>query len=160
MHVFVKSIQGIRDTSRYEDLLAEVDNADFDVMFLSESWREDSETFLTAKQHKKLLSGGLRSKGVGICLSRQLNHQAEDVSFHAYSSRVSSLSFNLCGRSFLMVAVYFPTTCDSDEAVDEIHDLLTLNISNLPRSTVVATGGDFYAALGSISGMLGVRSTE
>ena len=84
MHVFAENVQRIRDTSRQEEVLApaEVDNADFDVIFLSESWRGDSdETFLTAKQHKISLSGGLHSKGVGISFSRLLNHLDDHVVF-------------------------------------------------------------------------------
>ena len=70
MHVSTKNVQSIRDRSKHEDVVAEVNNADFDVMLLSETWREDSEgTFLTVKQHKIVLSGGLRNKGVGICVS-------------------------------------------------------------------------------------------
>ena len=90
----------------------------------------------------------MRSKGVGICMSQNLGHQAEDISSHAYSCRMCSLMFNVHGRMFALIAGYFPTTWESEQAADELYDLLTLVIDSLPRNAVVITGGDFNATVG------------
>ena len=81
-------------------------------------------------------------------MSQNLGHEAEDISFHAYSCRMCSLMFNLHGRMLAFIAVYFPTTRESEEAVDELYDLLTLVVDSFPRNAVVIIGGDFNATVG------------
>ena len=127
LHVIAKNVQSIRTTSRCEDFLVEIDTADFDIFFLCETWR---------------------SKGVGICMSQSLGYEAENISFHAYSCRSCSLMFNLHGRMFALIAIYFPTTWESEEAVDELYDLLTLVVDSFSRNAVVIIGGDFNATVG------------
>ena len=53
LHVLAKNVQSIRTTSRFEDFLVEIDTADFDILFLCETWREESEETChsTAEQH-------------------------------------------------------------------------------------------------------------
>ena len=63
-----KNVQSVRAQSRFEDFLAERDDATFDVRFLSETWRDDTEEFFVSpKGAHFFLSGGTDSKGVGMC---------------------------------------------------------------------------------------------
>ena len=51
---------------------------------------------------------------------------------------------------FALIAVYFPTTWESEEAADELNDLLTLVVDSFPRNAVVIIGGDFNAMVGGL----------
>ena len=93
---------------------------EFDVLFISEMWRgESEEVFLTAKHNKLFLSGGLRSKGVGIGLCRKWCWR------HFFPCIFVSRVF-IDDRRFAMISVYFPTSWESEKAVDETYGLLTL----------------------------------
>lgn len=66
-HVMTKNLQSIRETTRFQDFLAEVDDVFFDMLCVTETWREEAKTiFHTSHGHCIFLSGGARSCGVGI----------------------------------------------------------------------------------------------
>ena len=56
--------------------IVEIDRCDFDLIFLSETWRHEvEETVLTPGGNKLFLAGGVGHGGVGFCISRQLCSQ-------------------------------------------------------------------------------------
>ena len=60
LHVIAKNVQSIRDPSRFDDFLAEIDTCDFDILCISETWRgDDSESWTTTLGHKLFFSGGV-----------------------------------------------------------------------------------------------------
>ena len=70
VHVIVKNLQSIRCESRWEDFIAELDQCDFDLLLICETWRgERDESFITERGHHIYLSGGAHHQGVGICTS-------------------------------------------------------------------------------------------
>ena len=90
--------------------MVEVDNADFDVLFLCETWHAGSErTFRTTKQNNIFLNGGLRSKGVDICISRKRSHEIENI----FVSHLFVDVRHVCNDRSL-------TTCETKEAVDDV----------------------------------------
>ena len=52
------------------DFIVEIDRSDFDLIFLSETWRHEvEETGLTPGGNKLFLAGGAGRGLVGICIS-------------------------------------------------------------------------------------------
>ena len=106
--------------------------ASFDVLFVTETWRgERQELFTTTHGHVLFLSGGEGCRGVGIVLSVGFFRELLQVSFHAYSPRICALHFQFGGRRDQVFPCYFPTTWDTDDAVDETYELLNLLYSML-----------------------------
>ena len=65
------------------DFRVEIDRSDFDLLFVSETWRHEvEETLLTPGGNKLFLAGGAGHGGVGLCISRQLCCQVRELTFH------------------------------------------------------------------------------
>ena len=127
LHVVTKNVQSIRSDARLEDLVLELKELDFDFVFLTETWRENSEEMLKVDGGTKMfLSGGGPHQEVGIVVSKRCWGSMQDVVFHAYSPRVCSLTFRLANKEFVACACYMPTSWDTDEAVMEMYELLDL----------------------------------
>ena len=72
LHVVTKNLQSIRSEDRLADFCCELDNASFDFMLLTETWRsEKEESFVTSNLHRAYLSGGEERRGVGIVVSEK-----------------------------------------------------------------------------------------
>ena len=101
------------------------------------------------------LSGGASRQGVGIALSSRMWRQIEDVSFHAYSSRVCLLNFSICAVKFSVLSVYFPTSLDDESEIEAMYEILQLILTNIRRSGArIVIGGDFNANVGSLQNVL------
>ena len=153
MHVIVKNLQSIRGESRWEDFIAELNTCNFDVLFICETWRgESDESFITEKGHHVYLSGGATHQGVGICISANFASQISHMSFHAYSKRICSLHFSMASRRFRVFTVYFPTAWDEDGAVEQMYDVLNLVVNAcVEAGDIPIVGGDFNACIGPIN---------
>ena len=67
LHVVSKNVQSIRTDRRLEDLLSEVALCQFDLLCLSECWREDADECMeTVNGDLVYLSGGSMYRGVGV----------------------------------------------------------------------------------------------
>ena len=136
------------------DFIVEIDRSDFDLIFLSETWRHEvEETVLTPGGNKLFLAGGAGNGGVGICISRQFCCQMREVTFHAFSFRLCSLKFTVGNKKFMVFACYFPTTWMPDATVFEMYGLLNLLLRTCVREgRIPLLGGDFNACIGLAEG--------
>lgn len=95
------------------------------------------------------LSGGSMHRGVGISISKKFGEQLADVSFQPFSPRLCTLDFKFRSQLFRAFSVYFPTTWDSDEPVDELYDLIDFLLEDCRTSERIPfIGGDFNASIG------------
>ena len=105
------------------------------VAFFTETWRsERQECFEMSSGGRLFLSGGTSRQGVGIGISARLRRMIEDVSFHAYSSRVCLLNCSICALQFSMLSVYFPTSWDDDTEIEAMYEILQLILTNIRRT--------------------------
>ena len=100
-----------------------------------------TECMETSGGYKFFLSGGDGHCGVGICVSKSCFKNMSDIVFNVYSPRICSLTFRLFGKHF-MCSCYFPTTWDTDDAVDD------LEIGNMGNK-IPLLGRDFNASIGT-----------
>ena len=55
LHVISKNLQSIRSENKFQHFLAELDTCDFDILLVSETWRDNCEdAIVTAAGHKVL----------------------------------------------------------------------------------------------------------
>jgi len=79
----------------------------------------------------------------------KFGEQLADVSFQAFSPRLCTLDFTFRSQLFRAFSVYFPTTWDSDEAIDELYDLIDFLLEDCRTSERIPfVGGDFNASIG------------
>ena len=68
----IHSIQTIRSNAKIHDFIAEVDNVEFDVLFITQTWRTQTrQSTETSRGHNFFLSGGDGHSGVGISVSKK-----------------------------------------------------------------------------------------
>ena len=93
----------------------------------------------------------LPGKELGIEISARLWWLIEDVSLHAYSSRVCLLNFSICALQFSMLAAYFPISWDEDAEIETMYEILQLILIHIRRSGArIVIGGDFNAYVGNL----------
>ena len=150
--MITKNVQSIRSDARLEDLVLEFNDFEFDLLFLTETWRDHTEETLECGDGTKMfLSGGGAHRGVGIGVSNKCWGSMQDISFHAYSPRVCSLTFRLANKNFVACACYMPTSWDTDEAVIEMYELLDLILySPACVNRLPLIGGDLNACIGQM----------
>ena len=150
LHVITKNVQSIRDPSRFDDFLAEIDTCDFDILCICETWRgDDSELWTTTMGRKLFFSGGSTHCGVGIGIGRKLALEISHVHFHVFSEKVCALHVTIFNVKFQIFSVYFPTSWEHDEVVEQVYDLLTVLISTCVREGATPlVAGDFNASIG------------
>ena len=94
IHLVTKNLQSVRADDRWNDFVSELEVLDYDIVFCTETWREEREEHcLTPSGHHIYLSGGDGHRGVGICTSPSFFKRMKHIHFHAYSSRVSLFAF-------------------------------------------------------------------
>ena len=70
IHLVTKFLQSVRADDRWNDFVSELEAFDYDIIFCTETWREEREAHcLTPSGHHIHLSGGDGHRGVGICIS-------------------------------------------------------------------------------------------
>ena len=72
------------------------------------------------------LSGGGPHQGVVIVVSKKCWGSMQGVVFHVSSLRVCSLTFRLANKNLVACACCMPTSCNTDAAAMEVHELLDL----------------------------------
>ena len=159
VHVIVKNLhqkkkKHIRCESRWENFIAELDQCDFNLLLICETWRgERDERFITKRGHHIFFSGGANHQGVGIFTSAHFASQISHISFHAYSDRICSLHFSMAFTRLRMFNCYFPTAWDADGAVEQMYDVLNLLVDAcVEAGDIPIVGGDFNACIGLVDG--------
>ena len=113
-------------------------SCDFDILYIYEKWRGDnSEPWTTTSGHKLFFSGGSTHCGVGIGIGRKRKFALEmsHVHFHIFSDSVCALHATIFNVKFQFFGytVYFPTSWECDETVEQVYGLLTLLMSACMR---------------------------
>ena len=102
LHVMAQNLQSIRSDNKFQDFIAELENCDFDILLVSETWRDKrEEVIVTEAGHKVFLSGGSCRNGVGTCVSRRLLDQISGLTFLTISDRICCLHFTIGHYNFL-----------------------------------------------------------
>ena len=132
---------------RLELLMHELVDQSWDLILLTETWREETnEVFVTEYNHTWFGCGGSRGRnGVGFLLHRKHSHKH----FHCVSDRLGIL--DVCFGKVLarVVGVYMPHGGYDDEHVDLVYAQLDETLTDSKRKNIkTIIAGDFNADIG------------
>ena len=149
MHIFGKNVQSLQTESRTEELFEELQLLSWDIVLLSETWREAShERWRTEEGHLFLGSGGKKGeKGVGVIVNRKWTQGLQK--FRSVNERICYIDINIMSRRFKFIAVYMPHGGCDDDDVDGTYVLLddVVTQSRREQRTCILVG-DFNAVVG------------
>jgi hypothetical protein len=147
-----KNVQSIRNISRLQAFDFELDSITFDVLCVSETWREsDQEIFDSTSGHRFYLSGGADDvhKGVGIIIHARRLDCFSDISFQVVSPRLCFIDCLFSDKRWRIISAYM----SNDRALNaELHDYISLLLQGareVKRLTIIA--GDFNASIGELN---------
>ena len=151
-----KNVQSIRSYARMLELTAELQDLNFDVLMVSETWREEiREDFSIDGGHRCCFSGGAPDgrKGVGFVIHRRFMAQCGKLAFQALSPRLAVLDADVGRGRWRFVSVYLPTG-DSAEVWSEREAayvvLSDLVVQARAEGRYIVLGGDFNASVGAL----------
>ena len=147
-----KKLQSIRSDNTLQDLIAELENCDFDILLVSETWRDKrEEVIVTAAGHKVFLSGGSCCRtGVGICVSPRFLDPISGLIFFTISDGICCLHFTNSHYNFQTFSCYIPTSWEPDDAAEHVYDLLGMFLFNCYHAGAIPIiAGNFNAVIGT-----------
>ena len=132
---------------RLEMLLNELHDIQWDVIVITETWREEiSEYFVLPCGHHFYGSGGKRgSCGVGFLVHKRWSCH----NFTPFSERLAYLDLHLQSFKLRCFGVYMPQAACPDCDVDEIYTTMETSFQNNKRTLIC---GDFNAHVGKSDG--------
>ena len=149
LQVFGKNVQSLQSNDREQELFEELRTFSWDVLLLSETWREKAqERWRSEDGHMFCGAGGKKGEqGTGVILHRRWVKGFR--AFHAISERVCAIDVDMEGRRMRFIAVYMPHANYDDADVEGVYLQLNGLIGGrerVRRTCVIA--GDWNAVVG------------
>ena len=115
----LKNVMSLETEHRENELLAELELHDWDIVFLNETWRADvEEKWETQSSHLFLGSGGTKGqRGVAVLLHKKVKRGFQ--SFHRVSERLCRVDINIGRRHLTFICVYMHHMEYHDEEVED-----------------------------------------
>ena len=132
-----------------DELYLELETLQWDVLMLSETWREEKEDhFIFGKGYHFLGAGGCKGeKGVAILLHVKWASGVKNIL--PVSERILAADVSIRDKTFRFVATYMPHGGRSDEEVEQsYHELDKLHVEATQKSYTTVYGGDWNAIAG------------
>ena len=149
LRIFGKNLQSIQTDAREEELLAEVEFLEWDIIFLNETWRaERQEKWKTHEGHLFCGSGGTPgSRGVAILMNKRLTSGFK--AFNAVSERLCFIDCKIFGFAVRLISVYFPHGGYEDEVVEGLYYEMDKVVEGARRQhRICMILGDWNAVVG------------
>ena len=138
----------MRFEERAEHLLQELDEVHWDILVITETWREESrESWQTPEGHTWFGSGGhRRHSGVGFLV----HSRWDNFEFHHLSDRLAYLDVHTKRQTVMRIhAVYMPHSGQSEEEVEAVYSSLSKHLIDAKgRRCINIIAGDFNADVG------------
>ena len=124
LHVMAKKLQSVQSDNNFENSITELENCDFDILLVSEGWRDKREQVIVTAAGQKVSLGGGSRNGVGTCVSRRLLDQISGLTFFTISEKICSAHCTKGHHHFHTFSCYMLPSGEPDDAADHVHDLL------------------------------------
>ena len=148
--VLQKNTRSMSSSERLEELFSEVYRVRWDVILISETWRQGKEIWEPAQGHIVIESGKFTSKhGVAIILNRRWKNQINWV--ECVCERVVAASISVNKQQITLVSVYLPHSGYPDHHVERTYKTISKIIDKEKNMKII--GGDFNAELGPGDGV-------
>ena len=150
LNIFAKNARSLQSDERLEELLIEVDQVEWDVVLVSETWREEVEEYDTLEsKHIWFGSGGTRGKhGVGILVHKRWSNHVRG--WRAINTRIGVLDIDVGPWKLSVFVVYMPHGGKSDICLEEVYSTISTLVKearSAKRMTIL--GGDWNAEVES-----------
>jgi exonuclease III len=144
-----KNVQSILSDGRELELLETIDDIQWDIFFISETWRKSKEEiWKSSKGHLFLGSGWAEGhRGVAIMIHRR--HVRGFKGFHAVSERACAADVYIHGTRLRFISAYMPDSSYDLAEVEATYnqlDMLCNRAKQIHRRIVL--GGDMNAVVG------------
>ena len=148
--VLQKNMRSMSSNERLDELIREPYRIDWDVILISETWRQNKEVWETQHEHIMVESGQFVNKhGVAILLNKRLKNQIKWV--HIASERIVAMSISVNKHPIVLLSVYMPHSGYADHHVEKVYRTITKIIEGEKGMKII--GGDFNAELGPGEGL-------
>ena len=113
-------MRSMSSNERLDELIRELHRVDWDVILLSETWRQNKEVWETKQGHITVESGQFINKhGVAILLNKRWKNQTKWV--HCESERIVAMSISVNRQSIVLMSVYLPHSGYADHHVEKVY---------------------------------------
>ena len=148
--VLQKNTRSMNSSERLEELFNEVHQVAWDVILISERWRQGKEIWETQQGHIMVESGKFTNKhGVAILLNGRWKNQINWV--RCACERVVAMSISVNKQPIVFMSVYMPHSGYPDNQVEKTYKTITTTIETDKSMKII--GGDFNAELGPGEGI-------
>ena len=131
-------------------MISELHRVDWDVILISETWRQSKEIWETQQGYIMVESGQVINKhGGAIMLNKRWKNQINWV--HCESERVVAMSISVNKQSIVLMSVYMPHSGYADHHFEKVYKTITKMIEDEKGMKII--GGDFNAELGPGEGL-------
>ena len=150
IHCTAENMRSLRSSERLDELIRELHRFDWDVILISETWRQSKEVWETQQGHIMVESGQFVNKhGVAILLNKRWKNQINWV--HCESELIVAMSISVNKHPIVLMSVYMPHSGYADHHVEKVYKTITKMIEGDKGMQVI--GGDFNAELGPGEGL-------
>ena len=145
-----KNTRSMNSSERIEELFSEIYSVRWDVILISETWRQGKEIWEIEQGHIVIESGKFTNKhGVAILLNRRWKNQINWV--QCACERVVAASITVNQQPIILVSSYLPHSGYLDNQVERAYKTITTMMDREKRMKII--GGDFDAELGPGDGI-------
>ena len=137
-------------SERLEELFSEIYRVRWDVILISETWRQGKEIWETEQGHIVIESGNFTNKhGVAILLNRRWKNKINWV--QCACERVVAASITVNKQPIILVSAYLPHSGYPDNQVERTYKTITTMMDREKSMKII--GGDCNAELGTGDGI-------
>ena len=148
--VLQKNMRSMSANDRLDELIRELHQVDWDVILISETWRQNKEVWETQQGHIMVESGQFTNKhGVAILLNKRWKNQIKWV--HCENERIVAMSISVNKHPIVMMSVYLPHSGYADHHVEKVYRTFAKIMEGEKGMKII--GGDFNAELGPGEGL-------
>ena len=140
----------MNSSERLEELFSELHRVEWDVILISETWRQGKEIWETQQGHIMVESGKFTNKhGVAILLNKRWKNQINWV--QCKCERVVAMSISINNKPIVLMSVYMPHSGYPDHQVEKVYKTILKLVEKNKSMKII--GGDFNAELGPGEGL-------
>ena len=148
--IVLQKTRSLNTSERQEELFDEIHQVAWDVILISETWRQVKEIWETQQGHIMVESGKLTNKhGVAILLNRRWRNQTHWV--QCACERVVAMSISVNKQPITLMSVYMPHSGYPDHLVEKKYKTILTTINKEKSMKII--GGNFNAELGPGEGI-------
>ena len=150
INLLAKNVQSIMSDGREMELLETIDDNDWDVIFLSETWRKEKEEIWKTMKGHLFLGAGWEKGHRGVAIMIHCKHTRGFKKFQAINERLCAVDLEINRNMLRLISTYMPDASYEDAEVEAVYMQLDRLCDNAKQNHMhVILGGDMNAVVGA-----------